>query len=91
MNHYTQRAIEMAQEAGWKAKSSAFKLTSQEIADEYIELAVLDPEFWKCLGKAKGWDSPDGPMWLFKQHRFIDHLAEGKESESFFQLILGEK
>ena len=63
----------------------------------------LDPLFWQSLGKAMGWYvkgqgklglnrlHPDGRYhtdeWLFKWHRFIDHLAEGKDPESFFKQL----
>jgi hypothetical protein len=60
----------------------------------------LMPAFWKALGKARGWDeerklrvryyvpatshSEWMQEWQVKQHRFIDHLAHGKDAESFF-------
>lgn len=76
--------------------------------------AFLDPEFWRCVGKAMGWNYNhvciiDGdPMlnrgdcgnerhtvetyeWSYYWHRFIDHLAEGKDAESFFSELLKEK
>jgi len=28
------------------------------------------------------------PMWKYQWHRFIDHLAEGKDAESFFENTL---
>ena len=63
----------------------------------------LDPDFWKCLGKAMGWDDYHyigydqklGAMvaderigvdeWQFQWHKLIDHLAEGKSIESYFE------
>ena len=61
-------------------------------ADECFFLAPL---FWQALGKARGWDDGEVTiegysasiyhwMWQFQWHRFIDHLAEGKDAESFF-------
>jgi hypothetical protein len=41
-----------------------------------------DPKFWKALGKARNWQ--DAGAWLFHWHRFIDHIALGKDVESFF-------
>lgn len=70
---------------------------SWTLANEHkiiIEMAVvfLDPTFWQALGKARGWrkDWPTegSPDWLFHWHRFIDHLAEGKDAESFFESLL---
>ena len=59
-----------------------------------IEQIFLDPSFWQALGKAWGWEKDDhhyyshscNTAWEFKWHCFIDHLAEGKDAESFFQL-----
>ena len=43
---------------------------------------LYDPAFWKALGKARSWQ--DTGAWLFHWHRFIDHIAFGKDVESFF-------
>lgn len=51
---------------------------------------LLDTLFWQSLGKAMGW--PDSgssfyncrTQWEAQWHSFIDHLAEGKDAESFF-------
>jgi hypothetical protein len=43
---------------------------------------LQDPTFWKALGKARSWQ--DTGAWLFHWHRFIDHIAFGKDVESFF-------
>jgi len=63
----------------------------------------LDPSFWQALGKARGWvvceDSSvhtkpaesaacTSNEWFGVWHRFIDHLAEGKDAESFFATLL---
>ncbi len=65
-----------------------------------VNAAVLDPAFWQALGKARGWknDPRDvlrermgggivAPPWISIWHRFIDHLAEGKDAESFFATL----
>lgn len=62
---------------------------------------VLKPEFWQALGKALGWEErinlqwsnknlPIGmdTHWLYQWHRFIDHLAEGKSADIFFNELL---
>lgn len=59
---------------------------------------LLDHLWWQALGKAIGhgkgqrvelgggfWTED---MWLKDWHRFIDHLAEGKDAESFFNELL---
>lgn len=55
---------------------------------------VMSPLFWQALGKGLGWedmihydDGVDEPVWLTKQKELIDHLAEGKDIESFFKTI----
>jgi hypothetical protein len=57
---------------------------------------MLDPLFWQALGKAMGWESKvficpghkKEEMWFYHWHRFIDHLAEGKDADSFFKELL---
>jgi len=49
------------------------------------EVALLDPEFWKCLGKSEGWTYDE---WLYRWHELIDHLAKEKDIDSFFNGIL---
>ncbi len=56
-----------------------------------VESIFLDPLFWQALGKARGWDDNllrreySRIAWRDAMHRFIDHLAEGKDAESFFK------
>jgi hypothetical protein len=58
-----------------------------------------DPLFWQALGKAMGWREKsevandvtyrfEPAQWQLEWHRFIDHLAEGKDAESFFKELL---
>jgi hypothetical protein len=53
----------------------------------------LDPSFWQALGKARYYtkDTKEGSirskLWLQDWHRFIDHLAEGMDAESFFNSL----
>ena len=57
--------------------------------------ALCDPDFWSALGKARGWRTiqhsdligDETVQWKVNWHRFIDHLAEGKDIESFFATI----
>jgi hypothetical protein len=44
-----------------------------------------DPDFWKGLGRARAWQ--DTGAWLYHWHRFIDHVAFGKEVERFFSSL----
>ena len=43
---------------------------------------LYDRAFWEALGKARNWQ--DTGAWLFHWHRFVDHIAFGKDVESFF-------
>jgi hypothetical protein len=71
-----------------------------ELLDRYSSDVFLDHLFWQSLGKAMGWDGFEvftcgcsdvrkmkgqRRIWIGKWHRFIDHLAEGKDAESFFE------
>lgn len=59
-----------------------------------IARTLINPAFWQALGKARGWADDDELMllsheesshfWKYEWHRLIDHLAEGKDAESFF-------
>lgn len=64
----------------------------------------LDPLFWQALGESLGWDREKKirmryygsiqahdewqQKWQFYMHRFIDHLIEGKNAESYFEALL---
>jgi hypothetical protein len=98
MTHIEQ-AIGEAEAAGWKPlwKTSEFE-SGSHLVQRSVEMAFLDPFFWQALGKARGWGelklpnrSPIGQheegRWFFHWHRFIDHLAEGKDAESFFESL----
>lgn len=58
-------------------------------------IALLDPLFWQALGRHEGWgkesyfeDQWDEESWKKQMHSFIDHIAEGKSVDSFFDGIL---
>jgi hypothetical protein len=60
----------------------------------YLKGIFLDPLFWQALGKARGWQAPESRNrdvlngeWVDQWHRFIDHLAEGNDAESFFSRL----
>ena len=76
----------------------------KEMSNEFLlNKALLDPAFWQALGKSLGWDDgqitseeynkapTDMWMWHFQWHRFIDHLATGRDPNSFFDDLLGNK
>jgi hypothetical protein len=63
----------------------------------------LDSQFWQCLGKGMGWDDKQKckkgyityfeatekqeHYWKYQWHLLIDHLAEGKTIESYFESL----
>ena len=58
-----------------------------------IESALMDPLFWKALGKSMGWDKavygygPGMPKtyWESEWHQLINHLAAGGTIEDYFK------
>lgn len=82
-----ENAIKRAIEGGWNGHPSWMK---------NWERAVLDPTFWQALGKAEGWkklhyEDMEGnydECWQCHWHSFIDHLASGKDADSFFKALL---
>jgi hypothetical protein len=51
-----------------------------------VHQMLLDPEFWSALGAVGEWVD-----WEVVWHRFIDHLAQGGDIESFFKGLANEK
>lgn len=52
---------------------------------------LLSPEFWRCLGKSEGWSMESDltdKSYFFKWYKFIGHLDEGHDIESFFKSVL---
>ncbi len=97
-----EEAIKRAIEAGWKKDYEYFNNRLADMNKKYWQEdknrqreAVLDPEFWRCLGKAEGWgqesyfeDQWDEEAWKKQMHSFIDHIAEEKSIDSFFKSLL---
>ena len=95
-----EEAIQRAIEGGWYAQPGTFyrpKGYPHTANEMNLSSIFLDPLFWQALGKAMRWKtiadigrgphirSDTQPEWLYHWHSFIDHLAEGKSAESFFQ------
>jgi len=91
-----QKAIDGGYTVGWFKPSSVKSVEDGEITylssdflpvKEKLAKVLISPLFWQSLGKAMGWwgtNSNGKEQWVNKWHRFIDHLAEGKDAESFF-------
>lgn len=79
-----------------KAIEGEYKILRKTRMDNYlssdVNKALLDPLFWQALGKAEGWDKHSWggkvELWKFEWHRFTDHLASGKDINSFFEELL---
>ena len=88
-----QQAIEKAREGGWE-RPAPCEIEGIEVYHKGDTL--LDPLFWQSLGKAMGWKwcpfrhyphTVECVEWIVQWHCFIDHLAEGKTAESFFETL----
>lgn len=90
-------AIQLAQSRGdYKAIKPNEK---GRIHDKFIAEILLDKDFWQAIGKAIDHNEYEKALaqgvfvysekwdWLYQWHRFIDHLAEGKDINSFFETI----
>ena len=101
---YLEKAIEDAMGAGyvpsWIKESTTehwFGFSQNQTMS--ISQTILDPQFWQCLGKSRGWEKritfynsfidgkENNDQWRLEMHRFIDALAEGRTIESFFESL----
>jgi hypothetical protein len=87
------KAIECAIEGGYDEKK---RLTALGVLKSIHEM-LLDPLFWRSLGKQQGWKSvtiggveqiKGSNNWWSKWHDLIDHIADGKSIDSFFEQLL---
>lgn len=89
------RSVQAGYKKDWMSQHDTPQLLAEYIMDSNDFL--LDPLFWQALGKAEGWsDIPSDfyhcdTHWQFQWHSFIDHLASGKDVDSFFTNLLAKK
>lgn len=92
-----EKVIKLAIEAGYEYKGDGYWSLPHE---SYL----IDPKFWQALGKSLGWGEKckncgsiaNGLCqehkyirdWKIPWHRFIDHLAEGKDVDEFFKDLI---
>lgn len=95
-------AIENGWEGASLNLVGSVKTLGVRIGLENKEKVCLDPLFWQALEKGLGWHKHGhkytqggikvpidyGEKWQEHWHHFIDHLAEGKDIESFFIALL---
>jgi len=92
-----EQIIKKAIEGGWDKTEMQIEDDQSQTIDIW-ELSFLDPKVWEALGKSFGWNKYESWMrcincggvldennWLYQWHKFIDHLANGKSAESFFE------
>ena len=89
-----QRAIEIAIDGGYRPDPNMDKfhraVSIYNWLDSQLLVSTLEPSFWRSLGSVLEWKSEAGSYhddiaWEEYWHRFVDHLAEGKDAESFFE------
>ena len=98
--NYVEQAINKAIDAGYKMPGKSSMMFGV-VGDE--NATFLDPSFWQSLEKILGWEAvcrtdekrnliywPQTCLagWFYHWHLFIDHLADGKDIESFFKQLL---
>jgi hypothetical protein len=93
MTHIEQAIREAVEKGGYDFFGYSLD-ASGAFTDRFMTSVIfLDPLFWQALGKARGWIDAmpstynynvEIPEWKHQWHRFIDHLAGGKDADSFF-------
>lgn len=64
-----------------------------------VDKYLLDPTFWECLAKSLSFGTDCGfvncpahgehkKCWMKVWHSFIDHIADGKDIDSFFEQLI---
>lgn len=97
-----ERAIRDAVKGGYKPKYSNVSHREhwfgfEECMNLCLPSLFLDPDFWRCLGIARGWSEYMDTdhvgredeyiqdfSWRVQRNRLINTLDEGKDAESFF-------
>src|SRR5215475_14568830 len=94
-----QEALHKVEKAGYSIHSGGYSIHSgyATIEDngvpwrESVQKVLHDPIFWFALGWSLGWHEKNcleyDLWWRQPWHRFIDHAAEGKPPEAFFEHI----
>ncbi len=89
---YFSKALKIAVENGYKDhKETKYLLI---VFKKQAEI-LLDPDFWKCLGKGLGWgeselweNDKNIPHWKLQWLQLIDSLANGESIEEFFKKLI---
>ena len=94
----TEQIIRDAIKGGWEYhgtleeynEKQEYLSDDEKMSDLYI--AILDLEFWKAVGKTRGWSDTVSfdtlnTDWITEWHSFIDHLADGKSIEDSLSML----
>lgn len=108
-------AIELAIKGGWKTGYATHKMKKaygrlgswmeKGNTSSFLDWkhALLDPIFWKALGKSLGLSQEEVDVeifetemlphlkvmpWIVVWHNFIDHIAEGGDIDEFFNKLI---
>ena len=74
------QAIEKAQEYGFVMNGSRYSSSHLN-----IQIVLLDPSFWQCLGKAMGWYA--GEYTQKAQDMIYQIFSENKSIEKYFESL----
>ena len=90
MKHTGQAIRDAAEKGGYKYRW--WRVTDLEHNEGYNALRMRgltehlsDSSFWKALATAR--QQQDASAWICPWHRFIDHIALGEDTESFFSSL----
>ena len=103
MNALEQAIRDAIGKGGWKHpyNDAESKEEIYQLAAHYWQDTCMDADFWRALGRARGWrhytaNAKLTPAhktctrfcnWKGEWHRFVDWLAEGKSANSFFESL----
>lgn len=95
MTHIEQAIKEAMKKGGYDKRVGLFGIDLFYVENGDV---LLDPLFWQALGKVRKWGVSNSILtdfgevytsgYLYYWHRFIEHLASGKDAESFFKELL---
>ena len=101
MKEIIQKAVEGGYPNDWGFGTDRVNAYSEYDWNMAFKEAIIQVEFWQALAISLGWEtstefSLEGGVsktrqvgeWLDNWHLLIDHLADGKDAESFFKNLL---
>jgi hypothetical protein len=86
MNNVQQAIRDAAEKASTDIGGGKWTIGYNGLQLRALSEHLQDPDFWKALSTARKWE--DVNAWRFHWHRFIDHLADGKE-RTWVHFVMG--